>query len=54
MICESTDRMTKRIAEQMTRADALRALQNLIAIDKDLHEQMGILRERIWPGRQEF
>ena len=52
--CDSTDRMTKRIAEQMTREDAMKALQNLIELDKDLNEQMNILRKRIWPGIQEF
>ena len=53
-LCESTERMTKRIAEQMSREDAMRALQNLIEIDKDIHSQMDILRERIWPGNGAF
>jgi hypothetical protein len=48
-LCESTDRMTKRIAEQMSREEAQRALQNFIEIDKDIHAQMKILSERIWP-----
>ena len=50
MSCEATERITEKMAKQMTREDALRALQNLIEIQKDIHSQMDILRERIWPG----
>ena len=49
-LCESTDRITRRMIEQMTREDALKALQNLIEMDKDLHMQMNIIREKLWPG----
>jgi hypothetical protein len=49
-MCESTDRITKRMVEQMTREEAQKALQNLIEIHKDIHSQMGLLRAKIWPG----
>jgi len=49
-IIESTDRITRAMVARMTREDALKALQNLIEIDKDLHMQMNILREKLWPG----
>lgn len=53
-LIESTDRITARMVSQMTREDALRALQNLIEIDKDLHAQIRILRARLWPSCQEY
>ena len=49
-LCESTDRITRQMVAKMTREDALKALQNLIEIDKDVHMQMNIIREKLWPG----
>ncbi len=51
---ESTERITKPMANRMTREEAQRALQELIEIHKDLHAQMDILRERIWPANPHF
>ena len=46
-LCESTDRITRRMVSRMSRAEAERALRNLTEIQKDLEAQMGILQERI-------
>ena len=53
-ICESTERITRAMVSKMTREEALRALQNLIEIDKDLHMQMNIIREKLWPSNVAF